>query len=101
MPDYTPPENIHGPIIRKAMRPLAEAIQKESGATKVIIVTTYELNVSADKMAIKMSVSKDNVMERTDALPPKPTGDKLTTEAEQSIRSALDNQPKDKGEDHV
>lgn len=100
MAEYIPPENIHSPLIKKTMRPLAEAIQKESGATRVIIITTYELNGTVDKMGMKMSVSTDNVMERTDALPPKPTGDKLTSEAEQSIRNVLDRQP-DKGDNHV
>lgn len=99
--DYIPPENIHGPVIRKTMRPLAEDIQKESGSTRVVIITTYELNGKTEKMAIKMHVSKDNVMERNDSKPPRPAGDKLTSEAEQSVRKIWESKPKDTGGEHV
>lgn len=97
MPEYEPPENVHGPGIRKAIRPLAEAIQKESGASKVIIICAYELNGKGEKMNIRMQVSKDNVMERVDALPPKPKKDALAVIAEEAIRAILEAKPDDQG----
>lgn len=93
MPEYIPPENLHGPEIRKALRSLARDIQKESGATRVIITCTFELNGTTEKASLKMSVSTDNAMERTTAAPPKPKGDSLINEAEKGIRKALDRRP--------
>jgi hypothetical protein len=98
MPDYKPPEHIHSPAIRKALRPLAEDIQKESGSKKVILIVTYELDKKTEKMNIQMHVSDDNTMERTDASAPKPKGDKLALDAEAGLRTILNNKPKDQGE---
>lgn len=98
MPEYRPPEHIHSPQIRRALRPLAEDIQKESGASKVIITCTYELDGKTEKMSIKMKVSTDNCMERADSEPPKPKGDRLTRDAEAGIQEILDNKPEDSGE---
>lgn len=98
MSEYVPPEKAHSPGIIKVMRPFAEDIQKESGASRVIITCTYELKGTAEKMNVKMSVSTDNKMERTDAAPPKPKGTLLATEAEQVIRKILGSMPEDKGE---
>jgi hypothetical protein len=98
--DYTPPERVHGPGIRKAIRPLAEEIQKESGASKVIITCVYELRGTAEAMKMSMRVSVDNDMERNDAHPPRPKGDQLTNDAEQSVSNILKNKPKE-GEQNV
>jgi hypothetical protein len=99
MPEYNPPELVFGPAIRTACRPLGDAILKESGASKVIVTCTYELAAGKDKLTIKMAVSTDNCMERTDAKPPLPKGDKLSSEAEESVRNALNNKPE--GGEHV
>jgi hypothetical protein len=98
MSEYRPPEHIHGPQIRKALRPLAEDIQKESGASKVIITCTYELDKKTEKMSIKMTVSTDTCMERNNTEAPRPKGDKLTQDAEAGIQEILDSKPDEKGE---
>ena len=65
-------------------------------ASRVIVTFTFELNGTAVKTSLKMSVSTDNTMERTTADPPKPKGDGLINEAEKSIRKALDGRPRKK-----